>query len=264
MKNVTKMNENIHRLTMAYRDIFTTVYTVRTESGVLLFDAASYDCDVEQAILPMLESLAITAEELKYIFISHDHPDHSGALQPLIERYPNSCILSRSAALKERYARFSVHCPQDGENILDVLKVVTIPGHTEDSSGILDTRTNTLISGDSLQLYGIYGSGDWGANIGLTSEHLDAVEKLRGMGIDEILTAHDYHPFGYHYCGRKAVGDALNACIEPLLKIKEMVLQNPAMDDAEIRQHYNASTGLPAIGVRVVTGVRAAMKQGRL
>ena len=64
------MNENIHRITLPYKDIFTTVYTVKTEKGVLLFDAASFDTDLDEYIQPMLDALQITAEDLKYIFIS--------------------------------------------------------------------------------------------------------------------------------------------------------------------------------------------------
>ena len=49
MENVTQINENIYRLTIPYKDIFTTVYAVKTESGALLFDCASYDEDIENA-----------------------------------------------------------------------------------------------------------------------------------------------------------------------------------------------------------------------
>ena len=82
---IMKMNEHIHRITLPYKDIFTTVYTVKTDKGVLLFDAASYDTDLEQYIQPMLDELNITAEDLKYVFISHNHGDHSGGLRPIIE-----------------------------------------------------------------------------------------------------------------------------------------------------------------------------------
>ena len=68
------------------KDIFTTVYTVKTDKGVLLFDAASFDTDLDAYIQPMLDELKITAEDLKYIFISHNHGDHSGGLRPIIER----------------------------------------------------------------------------------------------------------------------------------------------------------------------------------
>ena len=90
---IMKMNENIHRITLPYKDIFTTVYTVKTDKGVLLFDAASYDTDLEQYIQPMLDELKITAEDLKYIFISHNHTDHAFGIDRLMAEYPDKRVI---------------------------------------------------------------------------------------------------------------------------------------------------------------------------
>ena len=76
MKNLVKTNDNIYELTIPYKDIFTTVYIVRTARGALLFDTATYDSDVEEAIIPALCELGVGKGELKYIFISHNHGDH--------------------------------------------------------------------------------------------------------------------------------------------------------------------------------------------
>ena len=42
----TRINENIHRMTIPYKDIFTTVYTVESEEGAILFDAATFESDI--------------------------------------------------------------------------------------------------------------------------------------------------------------------------------------------------------------------------
>ena len=68
--NIQKINENIHRLTIPYKDIYTTVYTVKTDRGVLIFDSASFDEDIENYILPFLNELEITPDMIKYVFIS--------------------------------------------------------------------------------------------------------------------------------------------------------------------------------------------------
>ena len=52
MTGIKKINENIYKINTPYKDIFTTVCTVKTPDGVLIFDAASYDEDVESYILP--------------------------------------------------------------------------------------------------------------------------------------------------------------------------------------------------------------------
>ncbi len=247
--------ERIHRLTMPYKDIFTTVYAVMTDEGALLFDTGSYDEDVEQYILPFLKELGITADMLKYIFVSHNHKDHAGGLNELMKYFPDACIVSRCPKLQEHYKDCKFLAPDDGHVILGALQTVTVPGHTADSSAVFDKRSNTLISGDCLQLYGIYGSGNWGSNISLPREHIEAVAKLRRMDIQCILTAHDYHPYGYCYRGKEEVSKALDACIEPLDEIRAMILKKTDMSDEEICNKYN-SLGNPTLGTHVVTALR--------
>ena len=264
MKDLTKFNENIWRLQIPYKDIYTTVYTIKTPEGVLLFDAASFDEDIENYIIPMLKETKVTAEDLKYVFISHNHIDHSGGLRSFMKEFPNTCILSRSERIKNDYEGYNILSPDDNDVFLNVLKFVAIPGHSRDSAGILDTRTNTLISGDSLQLHGIIGSGDWACNITLVPEHLEALEKVHSLEIDEIITAHDYYPYGFRYSGKEEISKAIDACIAPLVHIKDIILENPAADDDEIREIHNAKANLPTVKKGVVTAVREAMKAGKI
>ena len=86
--------QNIYRLTMPYKDIYTTVLIIKSPYGAVLFDTATYREDVENTILPALNDLGITGEELKYIVISHFHGDHAGGLQWVTEHFPDACILS--------------------------------------------------------------------------------------------------------------------------------------------------------------------------
>ena len=263
MMDITEINKNIHKITLPYKDIFTTVLTVHTAEGVILFDAASFDEDVDGYIIPMLNKLGITSDMLKYVFISHNHKDHAGGLNVLMGKYPDITVLSRSAALKDNYGDYKVVCPEDGEVILDVFKIVTIPGHTEDSMALLDTRTNTLLTGDCLQLYGIFGSQDWGSNIGFPVEHIEAVEKVRKMAVDEIYTAHDYHPYGTNAKGKEAVNLMLDACIEPIERVKQIICDNPEWDDDAVRKEYN-SAKVPPISTRLVIATRKALDEGRI
>ena len=48
------LTNRITRLEIPYKDIFTSVYAVKTNCGALLFDAGSYDSDVTELILPFL------------------------------------------------------------------------------------------------------------------------------------------------------------------------------------------------------------------
>ncbi len=247
--------EYINRLTIPYKDIFTTVYTVRTDNGILIFDSGSFDEDIENSIIPFFNSLGISADEIKYVFISHNHRDHAGGLEAFMRKFPDVCIVSRSPELKEKFSGFKIISPEDGDILLDVLEVVAIPGHTKDSSAVLDKRTNTLISGDCLQLYGIFGSGKWGANISFPKKHLEAINKLRGMDIEIILTAHDYCPLGYIYSGKVEVKEALDACVAPLFEIVNLISENKEFSDEAICSMYN-NGNKPVLRDGVVTAVR--------
>ena len=156
---------DIFCITVPYKGIYTSVFLVRTPQGAVLFDAASYESDIQNIILPWLDEQGITAEELRYVFISHKHDDHAGGLPALLEAFPDLCIVSQSMGLQQQYGEKHFWSPRDGEMLLGCLRVVSIPGHTADSAALLDTRTGTLLCGDCLQLHGIFGMGKWGANI---------------------------------------------------------------------------------------------------
>ena len=258
------ISNHIHRLTTEYKDVYTTVYALKSPNGDILFDTASYDEDVEDRILPFLNELGITSETLKYIFISHNHNDHSGGLRRLMQVFPNTCIVSRSPDLQEAYRGCTFCHPEDGDLLLDTYRVVTIPGHTLDSSALLDTRTMTLITGDCLQVVGLRGSGDWAANISYHADHLCAIEKVRALEVQSILTAHDYDPYGYCAIGKAAVAQMLDACIAPIRRLKQLICENPALDNAQIRQLYSDPAIHLTIGVHVVAAMRNALQQGDL
>lgn len=261
MENTTKVNENIYRLTIPFKGIFTTVYLIITSEGATLFDVAANADDVENYIIPFLKEIGITSDMLKYVFISHKHGDHSGGLKRFMQEFPMVCIISQSPELKTLYENYNFILPEDNYIVSDVLQIISIPGHTKDSCAILDTRTNTLITGDSLQLYGVFGSKDWACNITLPVEHMEAINKLRNLCINEVYMAHDYHPFGYKVCGKEEINRALDLCIEPLLYIRDLILQNQDKSDEEIRSIYNNSDDIPTVSTRVIASLRTALDE---
>lgn len=263
MSAFVKLNENIYAVTTPYKDIFTTTLVIKTDEGALLFDSASFDADIIDTVLPMLRELNIGREELKCVFISHNHADHAGGLRELLKHFPDITVYSRSETISQRcdtgahIVRF-----EDGDELLPMLRAVTVQGHTADSSAVLDCRTGSLITGDCLQLYGIFGSGKWGANINFVAEHLAALDKLSAMDeVVNVYTAHDYHPYGSRYEGREAVLLALEACREPLLLAKRLIDENPDLDDEAIAELYNKEKKLPTMGAHVVTGIRKYFRQ---
>lgn len=262
MLKIEKITDHIHRLELPYKDIFTTVLTVRTPGGVVLVDAASFPEDIN-LILPFLQEVGVTARELKYIFITHNHCDHSGCLGPVLEAFPEAVVMSRSTYLHRCYPQGRCVSMEDGDIFLDVLQVVTIPGHTMDAAGILDLRTNTLISGDALQAFGIRGSGTWAANINYPDAHVEAIRKLASMDIDCIVAAHDYEPGGYRAEGKEAIAQNLENCLVPLRNIRKLILENPGLDDEAVAALYNHEPDL-RIKEAVIAAMRQAMDEGKL
>ena len=262
MYSLTEIVPHIHRLTIPFENIYTTVFIIRTPDGAVLLDTATYESDVDAYIQPALRNLGVSKESLRYIVLSHSHRDHAGGLERLMEFFPEACIVSSSLPLREGFPRCRTASPEVQPLLLGCLRLISIPGHAPDCLALLDQRTLTLLTGDSLQLYGIYGSGKWGANISRPAEHLQAVETLRLLDISSLIASHDYHPCGYIARGAEEIGRYLDECGAALRFVHSFLLNHADLDDQSAADSYNRLTGLPAIGAHVVTAVRAAAKDG--
>lgn len=255
MKTQHQVANNIYRATMPYKDIMTSVFLVNTEQGALLFDTGSFDTDAEKYIVPFFDDMGIAADAIKYVFISHEHTDHAGGLRGFAKLFPGVKIITCSAQLKLDLPEYDINVLNDGDMVLGVLKIIKIQGHTCDCAGVFDTRTKTLLSGDCLQGYGIFGSGTWGANVRFPREHIESVTKLKQTDIESIIAAHDYHPYGYRYDGRREIEKALDTCLEPIYEIKELISKKTGLCDEEIAALYN-NPAKPTLGAHIVSAVR--------
>ena len=258
MIDIYEVNDRICYFKVPYKDIFVAIYVIRTEKGVVLFDTGARDADVDNWNVPALEQLGVTPT---HIFVSHNHKDHAGGLARAAARFPDACIVARSATLAAEYP--NVLSPADGELLLDQLQVVAVPGHTIDCSGLLDLPTKTLVCGDCLQSYGIYGSGYWYGNITFPAEHFNAVAKLYGLPIETIATAHDYHPCDVVSVGKEAVTLRLDSCIDALRRVLRIAVENSTLDDTQVSQLCNDGT-LPKVAPKVIAALRAARGAGTI
>lgn len=256
MKYASQLTPDIFRLTFPFKDIYTSVGIVMTPEGVLVYDAASYSEDMEEILFPALEEIGIEKDSLRYILISHNHGDHAGGLSRFLQEFPYVTVISPNDDLKAKHPEASFFAPKDGERILGCLQVIFVPGHTANAMALLDTRTGTLLSGDSLQLYGIFGSGLWGSNISFPKAHLEAVEKLRRYEINTVCGAHDFYPCGYLAQGKEEVGSFLDACRDSLLQLKAYLGENLSLSDEELAEAFNASHSLPTVGRHVFRNLR--------
>lgn len=258
MIDLISVNDRICYFKVPYKDIFVAIYILRTEKGVVLFDTAACDQDVDSWIVPALEQLGVTPT---HIFVSHNHKDHAGGLARAAALFPDARIVARSATLAKEYP--NVLSPEDGDVLLDTLQVVAIPGHTIDCSGLLDLATNTLVCGDCMQSYGIFGSGYWYGNITFPAEHFAAIEKVRKLNIETVATAHDYHPCDVVSVGKEVIKLRLDSCVDALKRVLQIAEENSALDDTQVAELCNDST-FPKVAPKVITALRAARAEGRI
>ena len=255
MQELTLAAPHIHRLEVPFLDIYTTIFLVETDEGVVVFDTATYPEDMDGLLAPALQELGV--EKPLWVVISHNHRDHAGGLARFVELFPETGIAAGSEECAERVPGKTVRVLADGETLVGPLKAVTIPGHTADAIGILDTRTGTLLTGDCLQMYGIYGSGAWGANISRIPEHIAAGQKLLTLDIQTILASHNYHPHDWRADGKEAVADYIAQCANALRDIRAYGLAHKDQEVADIAAAYNATSNLPRVASRIF---KAAME----
>ena len=187
-------------------DVTTTVYVVFCDDGVALVDSATYPTDVDNYIIPALEEMKIPIESIRYLLLTHNHGDHAGGAKRLLELAENATLGASFSFSSPKFSPLT-----DGVVIGDRLQVVALPGHTDHSVGFLDLKTNTLLSGDCLQLEGV---GKYRDGIGFPSLYIESCEKLKKMNISRIVTAHEYDPLGSIADGEAEVEKYLDLCIE--------------------------------------------------
>lgn len=253
---IHEITKDISCFHVPYKDIFVGIYVINTDCGTVLFDAAANEHDVDTWICPALKQLGV---EPSYIFISHDHTDHSGGLPWAAKAFPNAPILSSQEAFLEKYPNAKLL--HDGEVVCDVLQVVTIPGHTLDATALLDKRTNTLVSGDCLQSYGIFGSGKWYANIHYPTKYVEAIQKLKKLPVENVASAHDYHPHGMVHYGAQAAEKFIDSCLSALDRIRCAIISEPQKNSEQLAQQLNDGS-VPTVSADVVEAVRKAVAQG--
>ena len=55
MENRCWIREDVLQIIIPYKDIDTTVYVLRSPEGLILFDTAGSDADMDEYLLPLME-----------------------------------------------------------------------------------------------------------------------------------------------------------------------------------------------------------------
>jgi len=185
---------DIYRLKVPFDTVYTSVFLIKTENGAILVDCATTAEDVEQYILPALEKAGAALHQLTAIVLTHSHDDQAGGLQRLLAAAPQLRVVTEVCKLGGGIETFP------------------LPGHTPDCIGILDRRTNTLISGDGLQGAGV---DKYRCYVEDKTAYRKSIDRVRNDArVENILFSHAYEPwYEPRRMGREAVLNALTDCL---------------------------------------------------
>ena len=197
IKEFMKECEGIYRLKVQFTTVYTSIFLIETEIGDLLVDAASCREDVETCLILALAKMGKSLSDVFAIVITHGHIDHEGGLARILELAPNMKVI------------------REAKKITDDICTYPLPGHTEDSIGLFDKRTGTLISGDALQGAGV---DQYRCNVAHKDSYIATIERIKkDEKIERILFSHAYEPwYSDKVSGRINVCDAAEKCKEYL------------------------------------------------
>ena len=164
----------IYRLKIPFETVYTSVFLLKTDEGIFLVDAAT-DADVDDVILPALLEMGYSLSHVRALVLTHTHSDHAGGSGRLLSLRPDLEVIT------------------DERTLADGIRTYPLPGHTEDSLGILDGRTGTLLSGDGLQGEGV---DRFRCSTQNREAYIETVNKLkRDESVQNILFSHAYEPW---------------------------------------------------------------------
>ena len=194
-------SKGIFRLKILFEAIYTSVFLIEAPSGAILVDCGAGGEDVDRFIVPAIREAGREISDIRTLVLTHKHGDHAGGLERILSLAENIEVI---ADVRELHDGIYTYC---------------MAGHTDDSIGILDTRSHTLISGDGLQGAGIDKYRRITKN---PSAYRETIEKIKNDGrIENILFSHAYEPWNKDgVFGRRAVDACLSECIK-YLEVKE-------------------------------------------
>lgn len=233
MLGFEELYSGVYLLKVPFSGLWTGV-TLITGDENFLIDSGAKDTDVDQYILPALAELGLDLNSVTWLLNTHSHGDHIGG-HARIQNLANLKVAAHvSSAPKvedpvpyaiETRTKFPEHSPapqcylqgvpvdrvlEDGDVIGGRLQVIHTPGHDDDCVCWYDLKTQTLITGDSLQ-----GNGTPAQGVGFYKDlgaYCASLRKLQQLPIEHIVCGHDYDEIGWNISGTEAVQQTLQIC----------------------------------------------------
>lgn len=247
---IYKFNDDIYKLDMPP---VTSIFFIKNQDDWYIVDACKETGDIAKFLQPAAEKLSINLDNVKGILLTHNHWDHVDGLPALAPLCENAIIYAKTGSFKDVDSS-KIQIVSGGINIDNLFKVVDIAGHAPDAIGFIDTRTNTLFSGDAIQLYGVSTAGI--LIYGGVDKYLESLENLKEEDIENILASHPYVPNGAFAVGKdqsfKHIEDSID-CMKELIeftseKYYEGMTDATLIKDAFIRKKKTEVKDFPTAG----------------
>lgn len=257
MNGFERLAENLYLLKIPFGPVWTGVVLLTGETNILV-DSGATDSDADTCIIPALQELGLTLNDIDYLANTHSHGDHIGGHARLrqLGRFQVAAFEGSAPKVEdpvpyaiETRTRFPEHSPapqsslvgvkvdislKDGEVMANRLQVIHTPGHDNDCVCWLDLPTGTLITGDSLQANGTICQG-----VGFYKSLPDyryTLHRLESAPIKNILCGHDYEGIGWWMEGRLAAATALRYCRKCVETYGEFIRSHKTMPAAQLAQ----------------------------
>ena len=193
MHSFERIIGDIYRLKIPFDNIYTSVFLIENGKESMIVDSGASARDVDEYLIPALSELGISLDGISTLVLTHAHRDHAGGLARILEYNSNAEVITEPT------------------RISDAISTYPLSGHCEDSLGVFDRRTRTLISGDGIQGAGV---GKYRTIIQSVTAYLETLNRIKNdTGVENILFSHAYEPwYRDSVFGRTAVLECIDEC----------------------------------------------------
>lgn len=241
-----KLTSDIYKLDIPFYTVTTSSFLAISNGKSVLVDCGTYKSDVEEFIIPALDTLGVKPD---YIFLTHSHDDHAGGLETLVKFFPNIKLICFNKALCEK---FGGELLKNGDEPINGIRFLSLPGHSFDSGALWLGNSGSIITGDCLQQWGIK---QYGCGVHSPEEYKKSITRLKTMKIKNIFASHEYYPLGSTALGEIAVKEYLDECENfyneiisfTLSAIKNGVLNNDIIAEMFHKGKIKAHPNMPTI-----------------
>jgi len=235
MEHFTPVADGVLLLKVPFTGVWTGVVLVLSDDPPILVDSGGSAETVDSTIVPALAELGMELSDIGWVLATHIHGDHVGGIARMRALAPSIKVgvfresetrmqepLTYSREIRAKFPEHSAAPPSvldgvepdlllDDGTMIGPLRTIHTPGHDTDACCFLDTRSDTLITGDSLQLNGTISQGC--ALLFDPERYLDSLHRLLDLPVQNIVCGHPYLPLGEIALGAEAVHRFLATCI---------------------------------------------------